>query len=203
MSQKNDYIETADDFDALDADLAAFFGADRMRQAPWIRTWCNGRYAQPYEEDQYFHDQSHAGVPKFWHDSSLPPLTRIRDVGDWNLQWGLILADGTGSRSDDSPFLSAATIDIALTTNAVGRTEAMPYAGARLKPPPYTIVPVASCKCRGADTVGRARPDEVQFKIETRVYETTVSLGDDAVLRVPMAGGVFNARCKCSIVGMN
>jgi len=76
----------------------------------------------------------------------------------------------------------------------------------------YTIVPVASYKCRGADTVGRLGgstpgpglgPDEVQFQIKTKIYEGTVSLGDEAILLVPMAGGVFDARCTCSIVGVN
>ncbi len=46
-------------------------------------------------------------------------------------------------------------------------------------------------------------PDEAQLKIRSQFYGATVSLGDDAVLLVPMAGGVFDARCICSIVGMN
>ena len=160
--------------------------------------------------------QSHAGIPKFWHDSSLPPLTRLRDVEDWNLRWGVTLADGTGSRSGESQYLSATTIDITLTDDAVGEAVEMPegYYGpdTRPRPPPYMIVPVASYKCRGADTVGRLGgstpgpglgPDEVQFQIKTKIYEGTVSLGDEAILLVPMAGGVFDARCTCSIVGVN
>ena len=35
-----------DDFDALDAGLAAFFGADAMRRPPWVQTWCN-KYGRP------------------------------------------------------------------------------------------------------------------------------------------------------------
>ena len=214
-TQKDSYVETADDFDALDADLAAFFGADRMRQAPWITTWCNGRYAMPYDADSYSIDKSHAGIPKFWHDSSLPPLTRLRDVEDWNLRWGVTLADGTGSRSGESQYLSAATIDITLTDDAVGEAVEMPegYYGpdTRPRPPPYMIVPVASYKCRGAETYVRLSvntpgpglgPDEARFKIRTQIIHGA-TLGDDAVLLVPMAGGVFDAYCTCSIVGMN
>ena len=166
----------------------------------------------------YCIDKSHAGIDKYWHDSSLPPLTRIRDVENWNLQWGLFLANGTGSRSGESQYLSAATIDITLTDDAMGEAEELPEdfwgpgTSARLRPPFYTTVPVASYKCRGADTVGRLSvntpgpglgPDEVQFKIKTKKYGLNTPLGDDAVLRVPMAGGVFDVWCTCSIVGMN
>ena len=45
-----------DDFDALDAGLAAFFGADAMRRPPWVQAWCNA-YGRP-------------------------PVTRIRDIAD-------------------------------------------------------------------------------------------------------------------------
>ena len=67
-------------------------------------------------------------------------------------------------------------------------------------------------KCRGAETYVRLSvntpgpglgPDEVQFKIKTKKYGLNTPLGDDAVLRVPMAGGVFDVWCTCSIVGMN
>ena len=89
-----------------------------------------------------------------------------------------------------------------------------PGTSARLRPPFYTIVPVSSYKCRGADAETYVRlsvntpgpglgPDEAQLKIRSQFYGATVSLGDDAVLLVPMAGGVFDARCICSIVGMN
>ena len=43
----------------------------------------------------------------------------------------------------------------------------------------------------------------MQFKIKTKTYGLNTPLGDDAVLRVPMAGGVFDVWCTCSIVGMN
>ena len=67
-------------------------------------------------------------------------------------------------------------------------------------------------KCRGAETYVRLSvntpgpglgPDEAQLKIRSQFYGATFSLGDDAVLLMPMAGGVFDARCICSIVGMN
>ena len=89
---------------------------------------------------------------KFWHDSSRPPLTRIRDVQDRNLRLGLCLAKGTGSRSGESQYLSAATIDITLTDDAMGEAEELPEdfwgpgTSARLRPPFYTIVPVSSYK---------------------------------------------------------
>ena len=145
-------------------------------------------------------------------------MTRIRDVKDKNLRLGLCLAKGTGSYSDDSQHLSAATIDITLTDDAMGEAEELPEdfwgpgTSARLRPPFYTIVPVSSYKCRGAETYVRLSvntpgpglgPDEVQFKIKTKKYGLNTPLGDDAVLRVPMAGGVFDVWCTCSIVGMN
>ena len=60
---------TDEDHDALEAGLAAFFGADKMREAPWVQAWAN-KSAVSYEEVKRMQYD-----PSSWHDVSRPPQT--------------------------------------------------------------------------------------------------------------------------------
>ena len=188
---------TDEDHDALEAGLAAFFGADKMREAPWVQAWAN-KSAISYEEvkrKQY--DPSH------WHDVSRPPVTRIRDI-----------RDDTGFDSfvqlTEDDCATAATIDIAFDDDASFDVDTG-YVKERAT---LEIGPVLSARCR----TGSQDSTDSRFQIEIspaahREDEPIAAPAhfealrtknlDSASLFMPIVDGVFNVVCECRIAGLS
>lgn len=208
------------DYDALDAGLATFFGESAMGQAPWVRAWCN-REAGPYAElesleaaaktkgERLAKALSELAARK--HDRGQPPLTRIRDAADEEKRpsvsarggrGNLVLAQSYPSMGDSKrPYLTAATIDLTFAGDAKGAAQVAAWCDPPNAPPRHMFAgPVASLKCRGADTVGRAG-EGVKFMIRT--IPSDAKFLESAILILPVVDGVFDVICSCDIVGLN
>ncbi len=194
----------AADYDALDAGLAAFFGEETVRRAPWVKAWCNGSHATPYDEEEFAAASGiRAQILAQQHDASRPPLTRIRDADkDELLPMGdLQLAGNDFGFVSDKPLLSAATIDITFADDAEGAEQAPFQHESPNSPPSYTFIQgIDSLTCRGGGTCGNL--DDVKFKIKTHVHSRAKNL-EDAILWVPIVEGVFQVLCGCKIVGLS
>ena len=199
---------TAAQYDALDAGLAAFFGEETMRQAPWVHEWCNGPHAIPWDQDEFatasdwVKRTAYAG-----HDSSRPPLTRIRDAhkNDQLTLGHLQLAGVSTFVRTDKPLLSAATFDVTFAPDAWGNEQLDPEDDEASDAPPgapsYVFIqPVSSLKCRGGGECEFL--DDVMLKIKTATHPDAKAL-DEVLIWVPIVEGVFNAFCECTFVGLN
>ena len=194
----------AADYDALDAGLAAFFGEETVRRAPWVKAWCNGSHATPYDEEEFAAASGiRAQILAQQHDASRPPLTRIRDADkdELFLLGDLQLAGNDFGFVSDKPLLSAATIDITFADDAEGAEQAPFQHESPNSPPSYTFIQgIDSLTCRGGGTCGNL--DDVKFKIKTHVHSRAKNL-EDAILWVPIVEGVFQVLCGCKIVGLS
>ena len=197
----------AADYDALDAGLAAFFGEETVRRAPWVKAWCNGSHATPYDEDEFAAQAAahpiRAQILARRHDASRPPLTRIRDADkdELFLLGDLELAGNNFGFVSDKPLLSAATIDITFADDAQAAEQAPFQYEPPNSPPSFTFIQgIDSLTCRGGGTCGNL--DDVKFKIKTHVHSRAKNL-EDAMLWVPIVEGVFQVLCSCKIVGLS
>ena len=196
----------AADYDALDAGLAAFFGEETVRRAPWVKAWCNGRRAYPYDDEEFTTVNPHSVRAKILarrHDASRPPLTRIRDADkdELFLLGDLQLAGNDFGFVSDKPLLSAATIDITFADDAQAAEQAPFQHESPNSPPSYTFIQgIDSLTCRGGGACGNL--DGVKFKMKTHVHSDAKSL-EDAILWVPIVEGVFQVLCSCTFVGLS
>ena len=188
----------ADDTEALESSLAAFFGAEQMSRAPWIQEWCN------CGTDAF--DPSNADTMSYLvrckrHDPTRPPVTRLRDLRDREGRPALGIQDLELVRGH--PSLSAATIDVSFYHDATPSEQVFDEddEDAALKPPCYQFIgPVSRAKCRFGSA---SRYDDTTFKISTQDFSERNKSLETAVFIIPMVPNVFDAICTCSIVGMS
>ena len=188
------------DVDALETNLAAFFGAERMRSAPWIQEWCN-RGAHPL-------DETNMRNIRHWkaHDESEPPVTRLRDVknargrsmlqvSDYidltlNARWESTWPDYRYYWTHDH-MLSAAVMDISLVNADTWEQDGGWY----------NFFDPVTVRCRsGVVAYGGGN---VTFKIKTYSEWDEPKTLDTAILFVPILEGVFHAQISCSFVGLS
>ena len=186
---------TDEDHDALEAALAAFFGADKMREAPWVQAWAN-KSAVSYEYVKRMRYD-----PSSWHDVSRPPVTRIRDIRD---DW-----DSFVHLTEDD-CATAATIDIAFDDDASFDVDTG-YVQQRAT---LHIGPVLSARCRTGSQV--CTDSRFQIEISPAAHREDEPIAapehfealrtknlDSASLFMPIVDGVFNVVCECRIAGLS
>ena len=178
-----------DDFDALDAGLAAFFGADAMRRPPWVQAWCNA-YGRP-------------------------PVTRIRDIADMvgRRPYSFNLTD----RSAKAPAAvinvsfpdDIQAVEQPNTHNPTGPPAFMqlgPEIKAHCRAGSHSWRDVAF-KIRTGNFWDPGVPKGSYYThqgvVERGMGEDPPLGPDRASLFVPIVEGVFDAMCTCRIVGLN
>ena len=171
-----------DDFDALDAGLAAFFGADAMRRPPWVQAWCNA-YGRP-------------------------PVTRIRDIVDligrrpssFNLTDRSAKAPAAVIHVGfDDDIQAVEQPDIHNPTGPPAFMQLGPGISARCRAGSYSWRDDVAFKIRTGNFWGPGVPEGCHFTCP----DTFPPSLDHASLFVPIVEGVFDAMCSCRIVGLN
>ena len=179
-----------DDFDALDAGLATFFGADAMRRPPWVQAWCNA-YGRP-------------------------PVTRIRDIADMvgRRPYSFNLTDRSSKAPAavinvgfDDDIQAVEQPDIQNPTGPPGFMQLGPGISARCRRAgSYSWRDDVAFKIR-TGFWGPGVPEGSYYTCRGVVEPGmghTFPLGlDRASLFVPIVEGVFDAMCTCRIVGLN
>ena len=178
-----------DDFDALDAGLAAFFGADAMRRPPWVQAWCNA-YGRP-------------------------PVTRIRDIADMigRRPYSFNLTDRSSKAPAavinvgfDDDIQAVEQPDIHNPTGPPAFMQLGPGISARCRAGSLSWRDVA-LKIQTGNFWGPGVPSGSYYTRQGSVESgmgDTFPLGlDRASLFVPIVEGVFDAMCTCRIVGLN
>ena len=179
-----------DDFDALDAGLAAFFGAEAMRRPPWVQAWCN-----------------HYGRP---------PVTRIRDIVDligrrpssFNLTDRSAKAPAAVINVGfDDDIQAMEQPDIHNPTGPPAFMQLGPGISARCRAASYSWRDDVAFKIRTGNLWGLGVPEGSYFTcrgvVESGMGDTFPPSLDRASLFVPIVEGVFDAMCTCRIVGLN
>jgi len=200
---------TTEAYDALDAGLVDYFGADTLRAAPWIQAWTNA-YPAPFHWSETYHQECRNFRQEYveakWHDPDRPPVTRIRDINKFGQRCDACLTENADSihyhaLKMSRPILSAATIDIHFTDNLDPGPQAMDEGWAQY--PLYYFLTnneiiSGTAKCR----TGTKTCDTAKFKLRTNSVSKAAHL-DQAVLFVPIVDGVFDVSLQCSVVGLN
>ena len=194
---------TTETYDALDAGLEEFFGAETLRAEPWIQTWTNA-YPAPYHWSEKYHQEC---LNTKWHDPNRPPVTRIRDINKFGERCRLMNltenSDWVNLKFLKRPILSAATIDLELAGDLVNHSGPQAMGEGWTKYPSYYFL------CDGDDSAGTVRcrtgtkaVDKCKFKLRTTSVSKAAHL-DQAVVFVPIVAGVFDVTLQCSVVGLN
>ena len=178
-----------DDFDALDAGLATFFGADAMRRPPWVQAWCNA-YGRP-------------------------PVTRIRDIGDligrrpssFNLTDRSAKAPAAVINVGfDDDIQAVEQPDIHNPTGPPAFMQLGPEIKAHCRAGSHSWRDVAFKIQTGSfwdPGVPKGSYYTHQGVVERGMGEDPPLGPDRASLFVPIVEGVFDAMCTCRIVGLN
>jgi len=189
---EGDELVDADDaaYDAVDARLEQFFGAETLRSKHWIQAWANGG-----EDGGSTMTLESAREHPSWgrHDWSRPPVRRIRDVRLGLKHYNGRKPDSIELTHDNEPD-SIGTVDIRFKKDARATPQA-PGDEEPTKPfaPPYFFIgPVASVQWKGQ---ARVKTSAV-FKVEgTRLEE--------GILFVELVPGVFDAQMYCCVAGLS
>mmetsp|Transcript_29992 Transcript_29992/g.90166 ORF Transcript_29992/g.90166 Transcript_29992/m.90166 type:complete len:508 (+) Transcript_29992:310-1833(+) len=201
---------TTEAYDALDAGLVDYFGADTLRAAPWIQAWTNA-YPAPFHWSETYHQECRNFRQEYveakWHDPDRPPVTRIRDINKFGERCRLMNltenSDWVNLKFLKRPILSAATIDLELAGDLVNHSGPQAMGEGWTKYPSYYFL------CDGDDSAGTVRcrtgtkaVDKCKFKLRTTSVSKAAHL-DQAVVFVPIVAGVFDVTLQCSVVGLN
>ena len=189
---EGDELVDADDaaYDAVDARLEQFFGAETLRSKHWIQAWANGG-----EDGGSTMTLESAREHPSWgrHDWSRPPVRRIRDVRLGLKHYNGRKPDSIELTHDNEPD-SIGTIDIRFKKDARATPQA-PGDEEPTKPfaPPYFFIgDVASVQWKG------------QARVKTRsVFKVEGTRLEEGILFVELVPGVFDAQLYCTVAGLS
>ena len=177
-------------YDAVDARLEQFFGAETLRSKHWIQAWANGG-----EDGGSTMTLESAREHPSWgrHDWSRPPVRRIRDVRLGLKHYNGRKPDSIELTHDNEPD-SIGTIDIRFKKDARATPQA-PGDEEPTKPfaPPYFFIGnVASVQWKG------------QARVKTRsVFKVEGTRLEEGILFVELVPGVFDAQLYCTVAGLS
>ena len=189
---EGDELVDADDaaYDAVDARLEQFFGAETLRSKHWIQAWANGG-----EDGGSTMTLESAREHPSWgrHDWSRPPVRRIRDVRLGLKHYNGRKPDSIELTHDNEPD-SIGTVDIRFKKDARATPQA-PGDEEPTKPfaPPYFFIgDVASVQWKG------------QARVKTRsVFKVEGTRLEEGILFVELVPGVFDAQMYCCVAGLS